>query len=146
MTAASRVGEPSVEGSPVSEPWPRVLIIDDNRNEVDYITYFLGRASILCSYARSGDEGMRVLLAMQMLPDLVMCDLAMPGGMDGLDFARLVRYTEKTKRVAMVALTGATRNDTAEALEAGFDAVLMKPMNPWKLVEEVKALIVKYRR
>jgi two-component system cell cycle response regulator DivK len=120
--------------------WQRVLIVDDDRDTVDYIGYFLGKASLSVVMARNGEEGFR--LAMAQRPDLIVCDIRMPGGMDGFEFARKIRNEIKLKTVPMVALTGAeATGDEQRAIDAGFDAFLLKPMNPWKLADQLKAFI-----
>jgi two-component system cell cycle response regulator len=119
--------------------WRRVLIVDDTPDTVDYIGYFLGKAGLSVMVARDGREGLR--LALSERPDLIVCDINMPG-MDGFEFARACRADIKLRAMPIVALTGADRSgDEQKAKDAGFNGYILKPMNPWKLADELKAFM-----
>jgi len=64
-------------------------------------------------------------------PEIILCDIGLPGGLSGLDLARTVRATPGLQDAYLIALSGfGTPEDKAEALAAGFDAHLTKPVDP----------------
>jgi CheY-like chemotaxis protein len=59
---------------------------------------------------------------------VVLCDIGLPGAMDGYGVARALRAAPGTPSVYLIALTGYGQDDDRRrALEAGFDAHLTKP-------------------
>jgi two-component system CheB/CheR fusion protein len=63
-------------------------------------------------------------------PDVMLVDIGLPG-MDGYELARRVRHEPDLDRVVLVALTGYGREaDKQQAMAAGFDYHLVKPVSP----------------
>ncbi|HVR29468.1 MAG TPA: response regulator, partial [Thermoanaerobaculia bacterium] len=68
-----------------------------------------------------------VVKAEEIVPDLVLLDIGLPG-MDGYQVARELRRRPRLREVVLVALTGyGQEEDRARAREAGFDEHLVKP-------------------
>ena len=66
-------------------------------------------------------------------PDLALVDIGLPG-MDGYELARQLRATAEGRQIRLVALTGYGRpEDRRRARDAGFDAHLVKPVDPDQL-------------
>jgi CheY-like chemotaxis protein len=64
----------------------------------------------------------------EVLPHAAIVDIGLPG-IDGLEFARRVRKSPRNKDVYLIALTGyGQQADREEALRAGFDEHLVKPV------------------
>jgi len=64
------------------------------------------------------------------VPDVMLVDIGLPG-MDGYEVVRRVRRDPALAQVVLVALTGYGREeDKAQAMAAGFDYHLVKPVNP----------------
>ena len=83
--------------------------------------------------ARTGESGLGAIR--EVMPDLVICDLGLPG-LGGLDVCRRVRESENKKQPTMIALTGWGRaDDLRVSKEAGFDFHLVKPVAPASLQE-----------
>jgi CheY-like chemotaxis protein len=81
--------------------------------------------------ADNGEAGCGAILEHQ--PDLALIDIGLPG-IDGYEVARQVRKNPSYNQVKLVALTGyGQQSDIAHALAAGFDAHLVKPVNPNQL-------------
>ena len=73
------------------------------------------------------------------VPDLVLLDLRLPDG-DGLDLARELRQRHETVRLPIIAATANAMPDVpASVRDAGCDALLIKPIPPSRLLEEVRA-------
>jgi CheY-like chemotaxis protein len=74
-----------------------------------------------------------VQLALATNPDAALVDIGLPG-IDGYEVARRLRATEAGKRILLVALTGYGRpEDRDRSLQAGFDAHVVKPVDPGDL-------------
>ena len=75
--------------------------------------------------AHDGAEG--IALARRYHPDVVLCDVGLPG-MDGYQVARAFRASDELRSTYMVAITGyAMRDDNIRAIRAGFDRHMAKP-------------------
>ena len=106
----------------------RVLLIDDNVDAAESLAQLLMLSGHDARTASDGTEGLR--LAQEFQPEVVFCDLGLPG-MSGLDVARALRALPFGRSLVLAALTGygqpADREKTAQA---GFDAHLVKPVDP----------------
>ena len=122
--------DPGADARPHVEdasPARRVLIVEDNRDAGQVLKQLLtsmGHEVSLAHDARSGLETAR-----EQPPDVVLCDIDLPGEMDGYGLARAVCEEPELECVRLVALTGFGRDvDRERAREAGFDVHLTKPV------------------
>jgi PAS domain S-box-containing protein len=126
---------PAREGPSRQGPPARVLIIEDNRDAADTLSDALQALGHTALVANGGVEGLT--LARESKPDIVLCDLGLPG-MDGFAVARALRAEDATRDLVLVALTGYGREeDRARARAAGFDAHLAKPVG----LDDIERLI-----
>lgn len=103
----------------------RVLVIEDNKDAADTLCSVLELDGHLVAVAYNGPEG--VTKAKEFLPEVVLCDIGLPG-MDGYEVARALRADQALSKVYLVALTGyAQPEDLRRSLVAGFDTHLAKP-------------------
>jgi CheY-like chemotaxis protein len=115
-----------VPGPPVEEMENNVLIIDDNRDTVDTLAALFLQHGWRADRAYDGHEGMRAVA--QMMPKYVVSDLAMPG-MSGFEVAEELRRSYGDRCPVLIALTAWSDPGVAEqALTAGFNMVLTKPL------------------
>jgi CheY-like chemotaxis protein len=78
-------------------------------------------------YAATGEEGLEQARAHH--PHLILMDLSLPGGSDGLETTRRLRMESAFKEVPIIALTAhAMRGDRDRALSAGCDEYISKPI------------------
>jgi PAS domain S-box-containing protein len=104
----------------------RVLVIDDNEDAASTLKECLELLGHDAYVAGDGPSGLA--LARQLAPDVVVCDIGLPG-MDGYAVARALRADEATRGAYLVALSGyALPEDLRRAHEAGFDRHLAKPL------------------
>lgn len=104
-----------------------ILLIEDNRDFAEIISHILKIKGCEVDVVVDAMSGMEA--ARQTLPNLVFCDIGLPGQMDGLAFARAVRRNPAIADTPLVAVSGyASDTDAAKALEAGFDMALSKPV------------------
>jgi CheY-like chemotaxis protein len=106
----------------------RILVVEDNRDAADSLRMLLELLGHDVRTAYSGTDG--VATARQWRPDVVLCDIGLPG-LDGYGVARELRLNPTTARVRLLALTGyGAEEDRRRSSEAGFDAHLVKPADP----------------
>jgi CheY-like chemotaxis protein/two-component sensor histidine kinase len=106
----------------------RVLVIEDNRDAAQSLEMLLTLLGHRVAVAFTGQDG--VSCAREFEPDVVLCDIGLPGGMDGLDVARSLRGELALKSAYLVALTGYGQEiDKQRSRDAGFDIHLTKPID-----------------
>ena len=114
-----------------------VLIIDDNRLNVELATEVLEVAGYATRAAFDADDGIR--LARERVPDVILLDLRMPGK-GGIEALRELRADSRTAGVPLVALTAqAMQGDQDAAIAAGFDGYIAKPINTQAFPAQVSA-------
>lgn len=102
----------------------RVLVVEDNRDAADSLCMLIGLLGHDCRACYDGPSGLTAARADR--PDVLFCDLDMPGGMSGLELAAALRG--ELPDTQLVAVTGHGRDeDVKRALAAGFDRHLTKP-------------------
>ena len=108
-------------------PSRRILVIDDNRESADAMAMLL---RVFGHDVRTAYDGPTALdMAREQSPDVVLCDVSMPG-MSGLEVARRLRQDLGLRDLLMVALTGyGEEEDKRRSEEAGFNAHMVKPIN-----------------
>jgi signal transduction histidine kinase len=106
----------------------RVLVIEDNVDGADTLRDVLELDRHEVRVAHDGLAG--VAAAREFLPDVVLCDIGLPG-IDGYEVARRIRSDPALRGASLVAVTGyALAEDRERARAAGFDAHLAKPLSP----------------
>lgn len=104
-----------------------VLIIEDNP-DIRAVTERLLK-SIGCRVLLAEDGQRGVEVAAQHRPDVALVDIGLPG-IDGYEVARRLRSLEERSRLRLIAVTGFGQpDDRQKALQAGFDAHLVKPID-----------------
>jgi len=120
----------------------RVLLVEDFSDAREIVTTILERAGAEVTPSGSSSEALEKIDAS--VPDLIVADIGLPKE-DGIEFIRRVRARSgREATVPAVALTAwALPRDRARAKEAGFQAHLVKPVDPSTLVSVVGALAVR---
>ena len=114
-----------------------VLIIEDEQNIVDILSFNLSREGYDTLEALDGPTGLQ--LALEQNPDLILLDLMLPG-MDGFEVCRRVR--EAGSSVPIVMLTAREEeDDKVRGLELGADDYITKPFKNRELIARVRANI-----
>jgi CheY-like chemotaxis protein len=117
-----------------------VLVVEDNQLNRRLVKDVLCHAGYGVLEAESAEEG--IALAQEHLPSLVLLDIQLPGGMDGLEAVKVLKHDEKTESIPVVAVTAfAMEDDRERALVAGFDGYLEKPVNIDALRAEVTRFV-----
>jgi two-component system OmpR family response regulator len=116
----------------------RVLCVDDNRDVADSEAMLL---DLLGFDSRACYDGLQAICEVpKFCPDVLLLDLNMPG-LDGCDVARILRARYDGPPPLLVAITAKSgKDDYRRTREAGFDAHLVKPVEPNRLVEMLATL------
>ena len=116
----------------------RLLVIEDNHDIAHYIgSQFEDHYSV--SYATDGEEGFRK--AVELVPDLIITDLMMPG-VNGLELCRQIRSNEIVNHIPIIVVTAkVSEEERIKGIEAGADAYLTKPFNTTELRMLVERLL-----
>ena len=115
----------------------RILIVEDEKNIVDILSFNLGREGYDTLEAYDGETGLK--LALEENPDLILLDLMLPK-MDGFDVCRAVR--EKNRSTPIIMLTAREEeSDKVFGLELGADDYITKPFSMRELLARIKVNI-----
>ena len=118
----------------------KLLLVEDDRDNARMIARLLSLRGFETTVAESGEEAIR--LVGEMAPDAIIMDLALPGGMSGLEATRQIKSAPETGSIPIIILSASTlasfRN---EALAAGADDVDTKPVDVDRLTEKISALL-----
>jgi signal transduction histidine kinase/CheY-like chemotaxis protein len=137
-TPAVRVAGPNGGQAPATAA-RRILIVEDNPDGRETLCLLLQLAGHQVEVASDGVQGVKKALAMR--PEAALVDIGLPG-LDGYQVARQVRAALGDE-VLLIAMTGyGEPHDRRRALEAGFHAHLVKPVDP----EELQALLANGKR
>jgi two-component system, cell cycle response regulator len=117
----------------------RILVVEDNEDNLTLTDYLLRAYGYTPLLARSGEEGLRI--AVEMRPDLILLDVRMPG-MDGYQAAAAIRSTPGLERTRVVAVTAsAMAGDRERIAAAGFDGYIQKPIDPETLLARLEPFL-----
>jgi PAS domain S-box-containing protein len=115
----------------------RILMVEDNRDGAETLQTLLQLAGHEVALACTGPEG--VALAREFHPDVVLCDIGLPG-MDGFAVGRALRQDPVTAGSRLIVLSGyGQEEDRRKSREAGFDLHLTKPVDPFELQRLLRA-------
>ena len=122
---------------------PKILIIDDEKDIIDLLSYNLEKEGYTILSALNGEQGKS--LAVGSGPDLIILDLMLPG-IDGLELCRLLRNNPDTSSIPILMLTAKSEEvDKIVGLEIGADDYVTKPFSVRELVARVKSLLRRVR-
>jgi DNA-binding NarL/FixJ family response regulator len=125
-------------GAPADRP-ARVLIVDDEPLNVDYLEQELEGLGFVTETAGNGLEALERVAASP--PDLVLLDVMMPG-LDGISALRILKNDPETRLIPVVLMTALNAvEDRVRGIEAGADDFLSKPVDDRELVARIKTAL-----
>ena len=125
--------------NPRGLPGARVLIVDDEPDQVEMYQYALEEAGFRVLAAFTGETG--VARAREATPDLIVLDLRLPDT-TGWDVCRTLKSDPATEQIPIVILTAAASPTLGQqASAAGCAAHLLKPCYPEELTRTIRSIL-----
>jgi signal transduction histidine kinase/CheY-like chemotaxis protein len=123
----------------------RILVVEDEMDSRDFITFLLQQVGATVTAAGSGAEALELIDASA--PDVLVTDIGMPQ-QDGYQLLQAIRKRKSpSSRIPAVAVTAYARpEDRERALNAGFQAHVSKPIAPRDLVASIEQAMAATRR
>jgi CheY-like chemotaxis protein len=117
----------------------RVIVVDDDKEIREIITFVLTRNGFEVTSAISGQQLHAMLV--QFIPDLIILDVMMPGE-DGYQICNTLRSNPQTRHIPVIIMT-AHAEDIYERISVDLGAAvhMTKPFHPFNLLEKVKVLL-----
>ncbi len=132
----------SESGPRAGDTRPRVVVIEDDPDIAEAITYQLEKAGLQPRVARTGEEGLEVV---RRGVDLVLLDLNLPG-LDGLEVCRLIRRQTGSSRLPIIIVSArGDELDRVLGLEMGADDYVVKPFSLKELAARCKVALRRAR-
>jgi len=120
----------------------KILLIDDEPDIIEFLTYNLKKEGYEIYSALNGREGIE--LARKYNPHLILLDIMMPE-MDGIETCEQLRTIHKLNKTVIAFLTARGEDYSQIAgFEAGGDDYITKPIKPKVLLSRIKALLKRY--
>jgi two-component system phosphate regulon response regulator PhoB len=121
----------------------KILIADDEPNQLELLSYNLTQAGFEVAQAHDGQQAMTMIEDWQ--PDLVVLDWMMPY-LSGIELCRMLSSRADTKLLPVIILSARGEDgDRTLGLDTGADDYVSKPFSPRELVSRVKALLRRSR-
>jgi two-component system, cell cycle response regulator DivK len=122
----------------------KILIIEDNEQNMYMLTYLLESNNYEIIKAFNGNDGIN--LAQKVIPDAILLDIQLPE-MDGYQVARKLRENAGLQNTPIIAVTSyAMTGDREKIMAAGADGYLEKPIDPDLFISQMELIISKKRR
>ena len=119
----------------------KVLVVDDEPDIVEILSYNLKKENYIVFTANSGVEA--IASTEMNHPDLIIMDIRMPG-ISGIEACRIIKHDDLIKDIPILFLTAdSDEYTTMNAIDAGGDHFITKPIRPAILLGMIKELIQK---
>lgn len=119
----------------------KILIVDDDIDTLQLVGTMLERQGFKIVAANNGQQAIQKAAAEK--PDLIICDVMMPG-MDGYEVTRRLRSMDETAFIPIIMFTAKTQvDDKVIGFESGADDYLTKPTHPTELIARVRSILAR---
>ena len=115
----------------------KILVVDNHEEVLDLLSWFLEDEGYEVITAKNGAKAIQ--LAKSENPKVILLDLRMPG-LDGIQTCKWLKTMVKTRFIPIIMITGFTDNKM-EAIEAGVDDFVNKPIDLAELSARVKSML-----
>ncbi len=128
----------------MAEAREKILVIDDDPDIIEFITYNLNKEGYITYAAKDGESGIEKAKIHN--PDLILLDVMMPG-IDGMEVCRTLREIPKFQDTIIAFLTARGEDySQISGFDSGGDEYITKPIRPRLLVARLKALLGRRRK
>ncbi|MEN8127072.1 MAG: response regulator [Planctomycetota bacterium] len=118
---------------------PKVLVVDDNLQNLELILAYLEDIDCETVSAEGGQEA--IDLIKNDPPDLVLLDVMMPK-ISGFEVCKQIKNDPETAEIPVIMVTALSEmGDIERAINSGTDDFLSKPVNKWELLTRVKTML-----
>jgi len=118
----------------------KILIVDDRLEVRELVEVTLRVKDYQILQASSGEEALEIVKIEK--PNLILMDIMMPGGIDGLEATRILKKDPETKDCTIIILTAkGQKTDREKGFEAGAEDYFVKPFSPLDLIKKVEEVL-----
>jgi len=118
-----------------------ILVIEDNLEIRENISEILELEGFKVIVAMDGKTGLDV--ATQELPDIILCDIMMPG-LDGYGVLKAIKSNLETKYIPFIYVTAsAEKSEVRLAMDMGADGYVRKPFDTDELLDAINKFAIK---
>ena len=120
---------------------PRILLVEDNEMLLTGVMKILIQKGHTADVCQNGKEAIELVQKNDY--DLVITDLLMPVG-TGLELITAIKNNEAKQHMKIIVISSMTNTESiTEAMQAGADSYLTKPLNPFDLLKQIDKLVAK---
>ncbi len=117
----------------------RVLVVEDNENNMKLICLVLEKHGYEPIKAFSGEEGVEKAIAER--PDLILMDIQLPD-INGMEAVQRIRMVDDMQEIPIIAITSyAMAGDREKILNVGCDGYFEKPIDPLTIVDKIEKIV-----
>jgi len=114
-----------------------ILVIEDDKDVIDVICYFLQKENFRVHIAKDGLVGLE--LAEKVRPSLILLDLMIPK-LDGIEVCKRLKSDKRLREIPLIMVTAKVEEaDKVRGLDTGADDYVAKPFSPKELIARVRA-------
>lgn len=122
------------------EKMKKILIVDDQLEVRELVEITLKSDDYEVFKAESAEKAIEITKTEN--PDLIIMDIMMPGGIDGLEATRIIKSNPETKDCSIIMLTAKGQQlDREKGFKAGADGYFVKPFSPLELINKVEEIL-----
>lgn len=123
---------------------PKILIVDDDQQICQVLEQFLRKQGYEVAVANDGEQGLKTATAW--LPDLMLCDLDMPG-LDGQGVVTALRQDARLGEIPVIFLSACTERDQIrKSMNLGGDDFITKPAGLQEILETITARLARRQK
>ncbi len=116
-----------------------ILVVDDSPTERHILLEILTKSGYKVATAASGEEV--VAMTKEIMPDLILMDVVMPGGQDGFNATRTIAKGAATKHIPIIIYsTKGQETDKIWGMRQGARGYLVKPIKAAELLQKITEL------
>lgn len=136
---ASATAEEDIQSAPSAENKPVMLVVEDETEMARFLkTIFSSEYKVVNRY--DADSALPDMASIN--PDIVVCDVMMPGRMDGFGLCRELKSNPDTCHLPVILLTAKVNVESqVQGMDCGADSYITKPFNPNYLKANVRSLL-----